>query len=149
MEKRLQSGDDFQPWDYIMILIALISIMVPSGMVVWGGGILTRRCFSAMYVKKTRSADEILEEISDLDKGRRQYILRVLLSTNKTEDKDTTHLSDTSANLKKSNLEKSNSMRAHSKVYVTKTGNHFHLDPLCQHLRQSSIEKLPCQCCLR
>ena len=164
------SGDDIHISDYITIIITvLLAILVPSGVLLWCCRCLSQPFTTDRCAQRSRRVKEIKQKILDLDPGDKEDILRVLLSTN-ADGMHATQVGDNSAyleniksmkleirrlNIEKSNLEdqlvamSKSGMGIPSKIYVTKSGNHFHLDSMCQHLRQSNIPKLPCQLCVR
>ena len=162
--------DELHPGDGYTLQIVLFSILVAAmismGMLVWCANFVRKHLVKLTFHTTTPAGiQEFMEKISDLGNTEKREIVRQLMTkTTESEDCLLQEISSLKAKvqtLSEQNvqLQKQISVMAKShggatlsnffdaSVYVTKTGNHFHLDPCCQHLRQSSIEKKPCHLC--
>ena len=163
-------ADEFHPLDGYTLQIVLFSILVAAmismGMLVWCANFVRKHLVKWTFHTTTPAGvKEVMQKISDLGNTEKREIVRQLM-TKTTESEDcllqeisslrakVQTLSEQNVQLQKqiSVMAKSHggatpSTSFNASVYVTKTGNHFHLDPCCQHLRQSSIEKKPCHLC--
>ena len=161
---------EFHPWDGYTLQIVLFSILVAAvismGMLVWCANFVRKHLVKWTFHTTTPAGvKEVMQKISDLGNTEKREIVRQLMTkTTESEDCLLKEISSLKAKLwtlseQNVQLQKQISVMAKSQggaapntffdvsVYVTKTGNHFHLDPCCQHLRQSSIEKKPCHLC--
>lgn len=163
-------ADEFHPWDGYTLQIVLFSILVAAmismGMLVWCANFVRKHLVKWTFHTTTPAGvKEVMQKISDLGNMEKREIVRQLMTTT-TESEDCLLQEISSLKAKVQTLSEQNVQLQKQKfvmakshggatpstsfnvsVYVTKTGNHFHLDPCCQHLRQSSIEKKPCHLC--
>ena len=155
-------ADEFHPLDGYTLQIVLFSILVAAmismGMLVWCANFVRKHLVKWTFHTTTPAGvKEVMQKISDLGNTEKREIVRQLM-TKTTESEDcllqeisslrakVQTLSEQNVQLQKqiSVMAKSHggatpSTSFNASVYVTKTGNHFHLNPCCQHLRQSSI----------
>ena len=140
-------------WDwYLIIFSILVSVIVSTGVVLlWCVNFLKEYLVTGLFcARKSTSVQQLMRKISDLDEKDQHDLRQKLMAKTNTSEIDT--LSEKNVHLRKqiAELRKSQggSKPSSFTVYVTKTGNCFHLDPDCQHLRQSSVQKMPCQICV-
>ena len=157
-------------WDwYIIIFSILVSVIVSTGvMLLWCVNFLKDCLLSrSLCARKSTRVQQLMRQISHLDKKDQGDLLQQVMA--KTYSSETSlaqeiislkleieTLSEKNVQLQQKIevLRKSQGGSKPSKssgscftIYVTKTGSCFHLDPHCQHLRQSAVQKMPCQIC--
>ena len=153
-------------WDwYLIIFSILVSVIVSTGVVLlWCVNFLKEYLVTGLFcARKSTSVQQLMRKISDLDEKDQHDLRQKLMAKTNTSETSRVReiislkveidtLSEKNVHLRKqiAELRKSQggSKPSSFTVYVTKTGNCFHLDPDCQHLRQSSVQKMPCQICV-